>query len=112
MALLTITQTADLLGVSTKTIRRRIASGEVKAEKQKTSKGYRWLISPDALPPHWYVQRNVKDSIAPERDTEIAMLHQQLKVKDQQIQELHSLLREIQQLTLTESPKKWWKPWR
>ena len=99
--------------MSTKTIRRRITDGVVKAEKQKTSQGYRWLDQPRRSSSKLgYVQSDVKEGIPEEWETEIAILHQQLKeahcslkVKAQQIQELHALLRDEPAINACRFPK-------
>ncbi len=46
---LTIKQCAEVLGVSTQTIRRRIEKGELLARKEVTDVNERWLIQADQL---------------------------------------------------------------
>lgn len=46
---LTIEQTADMLGLSKDTIRRRIRSKEIVAEKQVGNYGLQWMVDADKL---------------------------------------------------------------
>jgi hypothetical protein len=93
-------QAAQLLGLSADALRKRIARGTLDGFK---SNG------------RWYVRNiNVQNDI-------IALLRQQISVKDEQIRELHSLLANAQQAVL-ESPavplpppsprRPWWLIWR
>lgn len=55
---MSIPQAAAHLGVSVKTVRRKLAAGQIKGEKRPTPQGYEWVIhldqpsgNPGALPP-------------------------------------------------------------
>ncbi len=90
-------QAAQILGLSVDALRKRIARGTVDGFK---SNG------------RWYIRNTgVKDDI-------VALMRQQISVKDEQIRELHSMLAKAQQVALEasitplpSSSKPWWKIW-
>ena len=91
-------QAAQLMGLSPDALRKRISRGTVDGFK---SNG------------RWYVRNSdVQKDI-------IALLRQQISVKDEQIRELHSLLAKAQQATLESllaalppPSRPWWRIWR
>ena len=91
-------QAAEVLGLSVDALRKRISRGTVDGFK---SNG------------RWYVRNSdVKTDI-------IALLRQQIEVKDHQIRELHSMLATAQQsafdasvAALLSAKTPWWKFWR
>lgn len=132
----TVSQAAQILGVSEKTIYRRIKSGKLKAKIEGTSPTAHWMITPVDTKKLLSSQKDRQESgqesgqdrqsISGQEISIIAILKEQLKEKDRQIGELHVLLREAQgqikailpapeqheEQTLTKPTKKkhWWWP--
>ena len=96
----TLRETADALGVSDKTIRRRIKSGRLKAKMENGE----WLV--ERVDTGQVEVRHVS--------SELEMLRRQLDEKDRQIAELHVLLRQaqeqVQRLLPMPKGKRWWNP--
>jgi len=88
----TIAEAAARLGVSTNTIRRRLTSGVISGRKV----GGKWVI-PLADEPETGDQ---------DQSGEVEWLREQLRTKDQQIDQLHQLLG---QSALNASPRPWWR---
>ena len=119
----TIDQAARALGVSEKTIYRRIKSGQLHAALQGTPPTQHWMIEPVTD-----IRQDIAAEVTPDKDenkvehpeTLIRILEEQLREKDRQISELHVLLRESQgqmvkllPASTQESPKparkrRWW----
>jgi len=96
----TIGETAKKLGVSEKTIRRRIKCGELKARMESG----RWMVE-------WMDVGNEESSHV---SSELEVLRKQLEEKDRQIAELHVLLRQAQEqwqrFLPMPSKRQWWNP--
>ncbi len=122
----TIDQAARALGVSEKTIYRRIKSGQLQATLEGTPPTEHWMIEPVAGGKEETIPDSVPDgkNQDKERGTDlIHLLEDQLREKDRQISELHILLRESQgqmKLLLPESTpepttrvkkRHWWIFW-
>lgn len=79
----TIREAAEILGVSVDTVRRRLRGGMLEGERVETPQGYVWYVeipdgvSPEQVPTQPPMQANVAEILA--------MLRQQLAVKDEQI---------------------------
>jgi len=95
----TIDQAARALGVSEKTIYRRIKSGQLQATLEGTPPTEHWMIEPVAEIKQAVVPDDFPDKNGVEgkhQETLIRLLKEQLQEKDRQISELHILLRESQ----------------
>ena len=95
-----IKQAAQVLGVSTDTVRRRMQRGELASRREDTPQGYRWLVRVDAppsapgspqtreMPAHGSTVALIDDS----RDELIAMLRDELTSRVREVAELHSVI--------------------
>lgn len=118
MSDMTLQQAAVTLGISEKTVRRRVANGSLLGRQVATPSGYRWMVTlDDPIEPE---TPSEQPSQSPTADSDIIIgflqgqvtdLRQQIAVKDEQIGHLHILLGQRQ---LDSAPKvgKWWQPWR
>ena len=122
----TIDEAARALGVSEKTIYRRIKAGQLKATLEGTPPTQHWMIEPitdvleDVIAESAWSREAKKKK---ESESLIHILEEQLREKDRQISELHILLRESQgqvKLLLPESTqgngtptkkRRWWSFW-
>lgn len=59
---ITVTQAAEHLGVSERTVRRRIKDGEIRATSIKTPQGHTWHIDPASFPNHPALPSGTADS--------------------------------------------------
>lgn len=126
----TVTEAARALGISEKTVRRHIKSGQLKAwmedgqwlieraGKGKTEGRHR-VDSEERVGRHRVDtgERAARQASSADRSTlqaTIGLLKQQLEEKDRQIGELHVLLREaqgqIQKMLPMPSRRHWWNP--
>lgn len=91
----TVSQAAQALGVSEKTIYRRIKSGQLKASLHGSPPTIHWMIEP--VVNIGQLSRQEDQGITSQEPTAITeILREQLQEKDRQIAELHVLLREAQ----------------
>ena len=94
---ITIRQAVSLTGKSEATIRRLIkkaTSGKPKkAKKEKTASGYQWFISKEFILSETD-NKTSNETIDPQESLTIQALLKQLEVKDRQIEELNSRLKE------------------
>jgi hypothetical protein len=136
MALVSVIEAAQFLGVSTHTVKRRLNKGELKGEQQATPQGFVWLVEvaddpvereaavadgSGAIPtvtPDWAghfeeVIELLKSDLEA-RDKQVNFLKEELEARRREVQELHVLLQ--QSRTALPAPKEngsWWrKLWR
>jgi len=104
-----ISVAARHLGVSTETVRRRLRTGTLLGEKEKTAQGFRWVVNiPDTPPNNTPPLGEVTDDTNGGALVEI--LREELAEKNRQISELHRLLA---QTALNAAPgRPWWQFWR
>ena len=120
-------EAAQCLSISPDTVRRRISNGTLKARKAENRQNFTWRVElPDDLvaaclrkqeqPPT--VQEDTVQALLDSQSALISTLQaqvqvhlQQLEAKDQQIQELHVLLREARELPAPKGERPWWKLW-
>jgi chromosome segregation ATPase len=132
MELVTMTEAAQKLGVSTDTIKRRLRRGELKGRKQPRPQGFTWLIELEvefendngtqaATRAHTDAStdastgalEHLEDLIVSLR-SQVAAQQEQLLAKDHQIEQLHVLLQQAQaMLPAAKDNLSWWqKLWR
>ncbi len=97
MDYITIKEAVSLTGKSEATIRRLVkkaTSGKPKkAKKEKTASGYQWFISKEFILSETD-NKTSNETIDPQESLTIQALLKQLEVKDRQIEELNSRLKE------------------
>lgn len=115
----TVSEAARALGISEKTVRRHIKSGQLKARMEDGQ----WLIERAGkgqtggghrVDSEGKVGRQASGTDRNVLQATIELLKQQLQEKDRQIGELHVLLREgqgqIQKMLPVPSRRRWWDP--
>jgi hypothetical protein len=137
MELVSMTEAAQRMGVSTDTIKRRLRRGELKGRKQPRPQGFTWLIELEAE----YERGNgtkastqaetsartdarmgaverleeliasLQSQVASQQEQLVVKDHQ-IETKDQQISELHILLQRGLSLPAPRSGRSWWRFWR
>jgi DNA-binding transcriptional MerR regulator len=91
----TIAEAARRLGISERTVRRRLHNGELQGRQVATPQGFVWTIEmPDGLPDG----KSADSELEALREL-VDLLKDQVETKDQQIKELHVLLQQAQALT-------------
>ena len=107
MARLSIPQTADILGLSQSTIRKRLWSGDLQGQKVKGAGGFRWEVFIDT-------DDDTDDANDGARVVELKArvnnLEEQLAIRAGEISELHRLL--AQTALNAASGRPWWQFWR
>ena len=129
MSRIKINQAAEILGVSEKTIRRRIAKGQIQATKGKTPQGFIYLIDiNDHIPSKSQDSLEIKgeNSNPPENILDLELLKKQFELKDQQIEsqknqiesqinqitELYKIIPKLQSdISRISDKSSWWKFW-
>jgi len=126
-----IKQAAEILGVSEKTIRRRIAKGQIQATKGKTPQGFIYLIDVnDDIPSESQNSINLKnadnDNNPPQNILDLELLKKQFELKDQQIEsqknqiesqisqinELYKIIPKLESdISKISNKSRWWKFW-
>ena len=117
----TITEAAVHLGVTERTVRRRLHNGELTGRKITTPQGFTWIVElPDSTP-----QNNVSDHVSDQveepnyqailKELEatkqlVTVLTNQVDIKDRQIEQLHVLLQQSQ-ASLPTPTRSWWRFW-
>ena len=135
MALVNVAEAAELLRVSTQTVKRRLKNESLNGERRATAQGYIWLV--DIPEDDFGITSEVGDTtgdISGGVSKEVARLEEivsllgkeleqrdrQLEVKDNQIdargrevQELHVLLQQTQAALPVpkENRRSWWRLW-
>ena len=131
MSRIKIKQAAETLGVSEKTIRRRIAKGQIQATKGKTPQGFIYLIDiNDDIPSTSQAPTKLKnetgDSNATQNILDLELLKKQFDLKDQQIEsqkmqiesqisqinELYKIIPKLESdISAIYDKSRWWKFW-
>ena len=106
---LTIPDAAERLGVSVRTVQRKVKDGELKAQRR----GHRILV--EIKPPEESVSQNIikflEQQLEDLRETN-RYLRQQIAEKDKQISELHILMGSRALPSPAQETRHWWKPWQ
>ncbi len=133
MGQVTVAEAADLLKVSTQTVKRRLKSGSLRGQQEATPQGYIWLVDmpddyngsdtdtttfPDDISDDMPVgiSREIKrmEEMISMLQTELERRDRQVETKDKQIGELHVLLQQVQ--AALPAPKEnhhsWWRFWQ
>jgi len=110
MAELTITEASRILGLSTATVKRRLASGELTGRKEPRPQGTRWLVEVDTDRPPLTDSSLDGSSTGAAELTMIAWLQEELTARRREISELHVLL-QTAQAALAAPRKPWWRFW-
>ena len=131
MSRIKINQAAEILGVSEKTVRRRIAKGQIQATKGKTPQGFIYLIDiNDDISPTSQTPTKLKnegsDSNPPQNILDLELLKKQFDLKDQQIEsqkmqiesqisqinELYKIIPKLESdISAIYDKSRWWKFW-
>ena len=131
MSRIKIKQAAEILGVSEKTIRRRIAKGQIQATKGKTPQGFIYLIDVnDDISSESQNSNNLKnadnDNNPPQNILDLELLKKQFELKDQQIEsqknqiesqisqinELYKIIPKLESdISKISNKSRWWKFW-
>jgi excisionase family DNA binding protein len=110
-----VTEAAQLLGVSEKTIRRRVHSGRLQATQVSTRGVYAWLIDipDDQLEPDSGELQALRDRVAAQ-DRELDVKNEQIRELNGQIRELHVLLQQAQAALSVPVGRQrpWWRFWQ
>jgi hypothetical protein len=113
----TIQEAAFRLGLSEKTVRRRVLNGRLPGSQVSTPQGFAWMVDiPDDLPE----SGESFDEVATLRELNAALQaridaqDKQLESKDKQIEQLHVLLQQAQAaLPAPQDHRSWWQRlWR
>ena len=131
MSRIKIKQAAEILGVSEKTIRRRIAKGQIQATKGKSPQGFIYLIDVnDDISSESQNSNNLKiadnNNNPPQNILDLELLKKQFELKDQQIEsqknQIESQINQINELykiipklesdiSKISDKSRWWKFW-
>lgn len=115
---LSISQAAARLGISEKTIRRRVEQGVIEGRRETSAGGYRWVITLPDLPDGEPAQvghagpADQSGKIIALLESQVADLRDQLIQKDTQIGQLHILMGQRQLMAESDNAGKWWRFWR
>ena len=117
-----IPEASRMLGISQDTVRKRIKTGEIPAEKVKAAGGYKWMVVvPEAAddvddglrndhhqdgPPDGGTDSN---ALVMEMKARIASLEEQLATRTREISELHQIIGAKALGPGVDRP--WWKLW-
>jgi hypothetical protein len=110
----TITEAARRLGISERTVRRRLHNGDLPGRQLATPQGFVWTVEmPDDVP-NDQTNGKVADGELEALRELVAVLKDQVETKDQQIKELHVLLQQAQAaLPAPRENHPWWRRvWR
>jgi len=110
MAELTVTEASRILGLSTATVKRRLASGELTGRKEPRPQGSRWLVEIDTERPQVTDSSLEGSSTGTAELTMIAWLQEELTARRREVAELHQLL--AQQTALNAGRRPWWMFWK
>jgi predicted transcriptional regulator len=119
----TITEAAEHLGVTERTVRRRLHNGELRGRQITTPQGFTWIVELPDSTPYDNVSDHVSDQVeepnyqAILKELEgmkqlVMVLTNQVDIKDRQIEQLHVLLQQSQTaLPSMTTSRPWWKFW-
>jgi hypothetical protein len=112
----TIQEAAFRLGLSEKTVRRRVLSGRLPGSQVSTPQGFAWMVD---IPDDLQESGGSFGELAALRELNMALQaridaqDKQLQAKDEQIRELHVLLQQAQAaLPAPRNNRPWWQLWR
>jgi transposase-like protein len=108
----TITEAARRLGISERTVRRRLHNGDLPGRQLATPQGFVWTVEmPDDTPNGQSNGKPIDGEPEALREL-VAVLKDQIETKDQQIKELHVLLQQAQAaLPAPRDDRPWWRFW-
>ena len=115
---LTIKEAAEALGVSADTVRRRIKTGELKAEKVQGAYGMQWAIRPDDLAHSMQVVDMVPVKQSLSADDLEAMFKRLMQEQTNEIKALRAEVQQLreqlqdQKLLTANNEKRWWQVWK
>lgn len=115
----TISQAAQLLGISQATIKRRLARGEMAGHQEPRPQGFRWLIEIDMDRINHQNTTHPSDgnstgtteptALVTTLQAQIQAQGEELESRRREVAELHQLL--AQQTALNAGKRPWWKFW-
>ncbi len=106
----TIPEAARRLGLSEKTIRRRVHNGDLTGTQVSTRQGFTWMVDiPDDVPGE-DARSDERGEDNPDLRELVATLKDELARKNTQIEQLHVLLQQ-QALALPAPGRSWWRFW-
>jgi len=129
MALVSVIEAAQHLGVSTHTIKRRLKRGELGGHRQSTPQGFIWVVEiadepgesnsatvtdPSATASATSQENHLEEMVEllkhdiEERDSQISFLKEELEARRREVQELHVLLQQTQ-AALPAPGRSWWR---
>jgi len=114
MAEYTVEQAAQHLGISSKSVRNRLAKGYLAGQQEPSPGGFRWIIElPDqgtsGTPQNGHTETTGK--VIELLTSQVTELQRQLEVREREVGQLHILLGQ-RQLTGEGNTVPWWMPWR
>jgi hypothetical protein len=110
----TITEAARRLGLSERTVRRRLHNGDLPGRQLATPQGFVWTVEMPGDTPNDQTNGKADDRELEALRELVAVLKDQVETKDQQIKELHVLLQQAQAaLPAPRGNRSWWRRvWR
>jgi hypothetical protein len=112
----TIQEAAFRLGLSEKTVRRRVLNGRLPGSQVSTPQGFAWMVDiPDDLPESGgsFGELAALRELNTALQSRIDAQDKQLQAKDEQIRELHVLLQQSQAvLPAPRDNRPWWRFWK
>jgi len=104
-----IKEAAEILEVSTDTIRRRLKRGELEGTRMERPQGFVWAVRiGEREQPHMQLHMNDQVSITAPMQL-VEFLQEQLKAKDEQIGLLIHKLAEVKVLPAPKPSARWWR---
>jgi len=133
MALVTVLEASQRLGLTQDTVKRRLRKGALPGERLPRPQGYVWFVELDydesTMPEQGansveqggvngvngtmsgHGDDSVNNREVTRLDEMVTMLREQLDAKDNQIRELHVLLQQAA-LPAPREDRRWWRLWR
>jgi len=108
---LTITEASRHLGVSTATIKRRLAKGELKGRQVPRPQGFLWLIEVDQDQGNTPTATTADAALITTLRDQVAILVEELAGRRREVQELHVLLQTAQTALNAAPARPWWRFW-
>ena len=109
----TITEAARRLGISERTVRRRLHNGDLLGRQLATPQGFVWTVEMTDDVPNDQANGKAADGELEAFRELVAVLKDQVETKDQQIKELHVLLQQAQTaLPAPRDHRSWWRFWQ
>ena len=133
MALVNVAEAAELLRVSTQTVKRRLKNESLNGERRATAQGYIWLVDipedDSGIPNEGVdttsdISNDVSKEVArleeivgllekelDQRDRQLEMKDTQIEARGREVQELHVLLQQAQAALPApkENHRSWWR---